>query len=100
MPENIYKSKANKNSSAAKRAVKYSFDGKLYNSLAEYNAAKAAKAAAKAGNAKGVAKVAAKKKDAELKKIKLTQGLPSKAAAKKQIEGYKVLKNQTKKFRN
>lgn len=58
----IYKSKANKNSDNAKRAVKYSLGGKIYNTLAEYNAAKAARSAAKAGTAKGVAKVAEKKK--------------------------------------
>jgi len=94
MPDSIYKSKANKNSNSAKRAVKYKFEGKLYNTIAEYNAAKAASAAAKAGTAKGVAKVAAKKKDAELKRIKLTQGLPSKDAAKKQKKYYKTLTNR------
>lgn len=92
----IYKSKANPN---AKRAVKYSLDGKIYDTLAGYNAAKAAKAAAKAGTAKGVAKVAEKKKKAELDKIQIKRNI-SKPAAKKQIGVYKSLQNQNKSFRN
>jgi hypothetical protein len=74
----IYKSKTNKNSEDAKKAKKdekYSLDGKLYNTLAEYNIAKAAKAAAKAGNAKGVARVAKEKAAAETKKIAREQGV-------------------------